>query len=245
MVLNFKVLAFASLVLSSVSTVHASVEFDEGYFTVGEVELSMVSTDELNQEVSETVYSKRIHTDTTPAEVKPIDLDRVGKVISLGRDLVALGEDVYKLVIKGKPTNVTKYAPISVIPKENNEPVDVMSTEDWQMPRKQSFSVVYKNLWNVKIVQFRYSVIYSYGGTYNGKGAYLTAVQIIPESVSTLFGFDFTATMKLGGIQNMAKRDDPVAGATLLLEYTVNSFMKASTQVATIFVDGRGQFKHY
>jgi hypothetical protein len=178
-------------------------------------------------------------------EVKPDPLERAGKVISTAKDLVALGEDIYKLISKGKPTIVTKYAPISVIPKENNEPVDVMTLEYWQMPEKRSFEVAYKNFYNFTVVKFRYSVIFAHGGSYNGKGAYLTAVQIIPESVSTAFGYDFTATMKLAGIQNMASREAPVAGATLLLEYTVNTLLKAQTDVDTVFVNGNGDFKKY
>ncbi|WP_375211427.1 hypothetical protein, partial [Hyphococcus sp.] len=55
--------------------------------------------------------------------------------------LVALGEDIYKLVVKGRPVNSTQYAPISVIPKINNEPVDVMDTENWRLPVQKTFKI--------------------------------------------------------------------------------------------------------
>src|SRR5690606_22412406 len=99
------------------------------------------------------------------------------------------------------------------IPKENGEPVEVMATENWKMPVKRSFEVFYKNVYGMTVVKFRYGVIFAYGGSYEGKGAYLTAVQIVPESVSAVYGYDFTATMKLGGIQNNGTRENPVAGA--------------------------------
>lgn len=172
-------------------------------------------------------------------------LDQAGKVITMGKDLVALGESVYQLVIKGKPTNTTKYAPISVIPKVGTEPVDIFETENWKMPVKKTFEVTYTNIYGIKVIKFRYSVIFSYGGTYNGKGAYLTAAQVIPEYADTMFGFDFTATMKLGGIQNQGKRDNPIAGATLLMEYSAQSVMKVITRVDTFFITGRGGFKKY
>lgn len=217
---------------------------DERYLTVSSMKVREVSRDILNQEVMNTLYSKNYMVDGLPTpEGDPNPIAVAGQVIGIAKDLVALGEDIYKLVIKGKPTNTTKYAPISVIPKENGEPVDVMATEHWKVPVKRSFEVLYENLYGMDVVKFRYSVIFAYGGTYNGKGAYLTSVQIIPESVSTLFGYDFTATMKLGGIQNLATRENPIAAATLLLEYTVNTIMKANTEVSSVFVAGNGTFK--
>jgi hypothetical protein len=165
------------------------------------------------------------------------------QVISIARDLVALGEDVYELVIKGKPTNETKYEPISVLPRINNEPASILDTEFWKAPVKRTFEASYKNYYNAEVVRFRYRVMYSYGGTYNGKGAYLTAVQIVPEFVKILYGFDFKATMKLAGIVNQGSRENPIAGATLLMEYTVVSFLDSRHVTESYFVNGKNQFR--
>ena len=177
-----------------------------------------------------------------PVEGSP-DPDKTGKVIALAKDLVALGEDVYKLVIKGKPTNTTTYAPISVIPRVGGQPVDLLDTEYWSFPVKKTYEIKYTNFYGVVVAAFRYSVLYSYNGSYNNKGLYLTGVQIVPESVRTLFGFDFTATMKLGGIQNQGTKLNPVAAATLLIEHTLSSVAVSSSKVDTFFVTGRGEFK--
>ena len=215
---------------------------NQDYYKIAKIKTTPVSVEVLNQETIETISEKKIYADSLPILGNPSPIDP-GKVISVAKDLVALGEDIYKLVIKGKPTNLTKYSPISVIPKINGEPVDVMETEGWQAPVKRTYRVVFENLYGIDVVDFTYSVIFAYGGSYNGAGAYLTAVQIVPESVRTLFGFDFTATMKLGGIQNLATRTNPVAGATIILEYTVNSVFVADNQASSFFVTGRGEFK--
>lgn len=176
--------------------------------------------------------------------VAPV-VENSGKVIQVARDLVALGEDIYKLVVKGRPVNSTQYAPISVIPKINNEPVDVMDTENWRLPVQKTFKISWQNLYGVEVVAFTFSVFYSYGGSYEGKGRYLTAVQIIPDKVTTLWGFDFTATMKLGGIQNNGSRANPVAAATVLLEYTVGNILNADNRVEKFHITGTGGFKKY
>lgn len=246
--MNFAKLALF-FVLASSSVAKALPDIDaktlssdeKKYFTIGKV-----TVQEIKSEVSDHSYQQLdlpFNTGAPISQVNPVD--NAGKVIQVARDLVALGEDIYRLVVKGKPTNTTKYAPISVIPKVNNQPVDLMETENWKMPVKRSFKASWKNLYGVEVVGLTYSVFYSYGGSYDGRGRYLTAVQIIPEQVSTLWGYDFTATMKLGGIQNNGTRANPVAAATILLEYTVSTILKAENRVDTFHVTGAGSFKKY
>ncbi len=241
MVTNLKTLALGlTLVLSASS--FASKD-DVRHNTIARMEVAEVSRGYLGESQIDILYYKQLASGLTNQRGQVDPTERAGKVISVARDLVALGEDIYKLVIKGKPTNQTSYAPISIIPRVSGEAVDILDTERWSMPVKRTYQVIYRNLYDVAVVTFRYSVIYSSHGQYNGKGAYLTAVQIIPESVRTLFGFDFTATMKLGGIQNQGTRENPIAAATLLMEYTVSSVMNAHNQVDSFFVTGKGGFK--
>lgn len=231
------------VVLGSVSLVNtAEAEVDKKFNTIAKMRVVEITKDYLGQNQIEMLYQKQL-ANGLPQNGQVDPLEQTGKVIGVARDLVAFGEDLYRLVVKGKPTNQTNYAPISVIPKVGGQPVDILDTENWSMPVKRTYAVAYENLYGIDVVTFRYSVIYSARGQYDGKGAYLTAVQIIPESVRTLFGFDFTATMKLGGIQNQGTRANPIAAATLLMEYTVSSVMNAINQVDSFFVTGRGQFK--
>jgi hypothetical protein len=233
-------LALGGVTIAQAQEMHT----DAKYLTITRMEVKEISGDILGVNKIETLYTKEIQ--GAPNSYGMVDpTEKVGKVISVARDLVALGEDIYKLVIKGKPTNTTSYAPISVIPRIDGEAVDILDTEKWTAPNKRTYEIVYENTYGMDVVTFRYSVIYSYNGSYNGTGAYLTAVQIIPEHVRTLFGFDFTATMKLGGIQNQGTRANPVAGATLLMEYTVSSLVVADNKVDSFFVTGKGLFKKF
>lgn len=212
------------------------------YFTIGRV-----TVQEITSQIPKNPQLDRPMTGTNL--VNPINqvdpIEHAGKVIKVARDLVALGEDIYRLVVKGRPSNTTNYAPISVVPKIGNQPVDLMETENWKMPVKRTYKASWHNLYGVEVVALQYSVFYSYGGSYDGKGRYLTSVQIIPEQVKTLWGYDFTATMKLGGIQNNGTRVNPVAAATILIEYTVSTVVKAENRVDTFHITGTGAFKKY
>lgn len=239
MSLNLKGL-WLSLLLGVMTSAYGIEEYDKKFYSIAEMSVTEIPQGNLPDSDS---MMQGYSNDQKMVQVDP--LERAGRVISIARDLVALGEDIYRLVIKGKPSNTTSYAPISVVPRVNGEIVDILDTDRWTAPVKRTFKVVYKNTYGVEVVQFTYSVLYSYNGSYDGKGAYLTSVQIIPERVRTLFGFDFTATMKLGGIVNQGTRANPIAGATLLMEYTVSSLVVAHNQTETFFINGRGSFRKY
>lgn len=223
-------------------------EMNEAYLTLASMEVSKIEIDVLNQEVPEKLSFTALQQlglgAPTVDENKSVNSRaNVGEVIMIAKELVALGEGIYTLVQKGKPHNTTSYAPVSVIPKLNGSLVDIFETENWTVPRKNTFEINYKNLYGMSVVVFRYSVIFSYNGTYKGKGAYITSAIIVPESIKTSFGFDFSATMKLGGIMNHGTKQSPVAGAVLAMEYTVETFLQASLQTDSYHITGRGGFK--
>lgn len=208
------------------------------FYTISSVTVSEVSHDViLDRTIQKTVSEAYMD------QAGPTPLDTAGKVISTARDLVALGEDIYKLVSKGKPNVTTSYDPISVIPKVDGKPVDLMDTESWSMPQKRTYQLGLKNLYGIEVVTFRYSVMYSYNGSYDGKGKYITAAQIQPDYVNVLWGFDFSATMKLSGIQNQGTRAAPIAAATLRIEYTASNVMNSRTIGDTFFITGQGAFR--
>lgn len=227
-------------VLTVTTAAWANPERDSSFYTISKVEVSELSHDLiLDTQIQRTVTEAYIEN----AKTSPAQIETAGKVISTARDLVALGEDIYRLVSKGKPNVTTSYDPISVIPKVDGKPVELMDTESWSMPSKRSYQLVLKNLYGVSVITFRYSVIFSYNGSYDGKGAYLTAAQIQPDYVNVLWGFDFNATMKLGGIQNQGTRANPIAAATLRMEYTASNVMNSRTIGDTFFITGKGGFR--
>lgn len=241
-------LSFKGLFLTSILTLCSAVQaetapqYSDDYYKIGSVEIVEIPSSE-NPGRKYNDYNYRNNLDIRDFRDAVGPGENVGRVIAIGRELVALGESVYQLVIKGRPTTKTTYAPISVIPNVNGQPADIFELEGWSVPVKRSYEIKYRNLYNVAIVTFKFSVVYSYSGKLNGKGSYLTAVQVIPEYVKTMWGWDFEATMKLGGIQNQGSKANPVAGATVMIEYTTKSVMNSVTQVSSFFITGKGGFR--
>ena len=235
------------------STIAGATDFSEAeiqMYTIKEISINTVEEDPLGLELREKVYQKQLsqyqrretvyQQDPIPT---PDPIEQAGKIIGVAKDLVALGEDVYNLVIKGKPSVETNYAPISVVPKVNGQPIDPLDMDTFDMPESRSYEVSYKNGFSMTVVKFKYQVIYTPGGSYDGKGKYLTAVQIIPQEAWSLFGYDFKATMKLGGVANHGTRENPIAGATLLIQHDISTVVKATTETNAFQVRGDGKLK--
>lgn len=236
---------FLLLGVLGMGTVSANDEINENYLTVGSVEVNEIHQDVLNQEVSEQVYEKVLASrlQGLPNEKGMVSTQGVGEVIAIARGIVALGEEIYALVDKGRPVMKTSYAPISVLPTEGGKAVSALETENWKMPSKRTYEITYKNLYGMEVVKYRYSVIFSYGGSYKGKGAYITGAQIVPVSISVSWGYSFSATMRLASLQNYGTVANPIAGVTMSMEYTVETIMKASLETDSYHVTGQGAFK--
>ena len=164
----------------------------------------------------------------------------VGEVIQVARDLVALGEEVYTFVQRGRPNVTTEYAPVSVLPRENGRAVDAMDLAGWRAPISRTVTMTYKNLYGMTMASLEYKLVFSYGGNYNGRGAYITNAQIIPSQVYAFYGVDFSATMRLSGIVNQGTRENPTAAAMLHMQYRASTFMNVRESSDTYQITGRG-----
>ncbi len=175
------------------------------------------------------------------------DPGQAGRVISVAKDFVALGESIYELVKKGRPTNTTSYNAISVVPKDpmTKEAISPFDLEGFSVPEERSFTAVVKNGFDQVVVKFEYQLVYSYGGSFEGKGKYLTGVMVVPKSVHTSFGWDFNATMKLDAIMNHGSKANPVAGALVTIKYQMNSWTSSFERNDTLHVTGAGQVKSF
>jgi|SRR5690606_21063131 len=171
------------------------------------------------------------------------DLGRdLGEVISITRQIIAFGKEVYEIVKAGKPVINTEYAPISILPvnTEFGESISATDLAGWKRPSSEKFKVSYKNGYGAEVVSFTYNVNMSAGGKFRGTGSYITNAQIVPENISVAWGYNFNAKMSLVGLSNLGSDEDPIAGATLKLNFTVSTVVKEERNNMTIFVAGDG-----
>ena len=231
-------IALSSLVLATTLQANTKV-----VTSTGSLEISEVTTSSTLKQTAPT---------TTPAPTLTDRVESTGKVIGVAKDVVALGEAIYALVEKGRPKVTTEYAPISILPRDASNPatdpatrnvVDAFDMEGFSFPVEKMITAKVKSPAGKESVVFQYKVVYSYGGSYNGAGKYLTGINIIPASVKVAHGWTFNSSMKLTGMMNHGTRANPVVGAMITIKYSMSSSTKAFERNDTIYITGDGSMK--
>jgi hypothetical protein len=242
----FKRLALLAVVLTTVNAQANDKAELEKYLTISSVTATVETTTDkgtftsvLEEEVSEGLRLADLQ--GLPSENGTVDKANIGEVIQIANDLIALGERVYEIVKKGKPVLNMDYAPMSILPKDGTgRAVDMFETENWSRPVAAKVRMAFKNGFGSEVVTFNYTIVYSHSGSYEGRGAYLTALQVIPSNVNVSWGFSLNVAMKLVGLQNHGSRANPVAGAVIGVNYRVESVLKTIETTDTYHVTGRG-----
>ena len=192
--------------------------------------------------------------DITSVDVREVeaDLDKnfesvgnknLGQVIMQARELIAFGKEIWKIIEAGRPVSSHQaMQTITVLPKdENGDAVDPLDMEGWQLPSARSYRVEYKNGFGMTVIGFTYTVMFQWGGSYDGKGKYLTGVNVVADDITVSWGFDFSAESQMVSITNTGTRANPVAAATLNIKYRAKSVVRDISSTETFYVTGSGK----
>lgn len=168
----------------------------------------------------------------------------IGEIIAMAETIVGLGESVYTLVQKGKPSVNLDAAPISVLPLNlDKTPMSVLSLTSWKEPIVKRYAIKSKNYFGITTIDFRWKVIFSYGGQADEKGAFITGAIVKPEYVNVLYGYDLTVNYKLQSISNIGTTEDPVAQAIIDLDFKIESVLQTVIRNQSYLITGQGKIK--
>ena len=169
----------------------------------------------------------------------------LGEIIMVVDKLIALGKKIWTIVDAGKPVvNMNMGSPISVLPKtDGGDLAAFYDMDSWSMPMAKTYKVSFKNGFGSKVIGFDYTVNFQWGGKYNNKGAYLTGLNVQASNVSVSWGFKFDASSELVSIVNHGSKDDPVAGASLRVQYKAKTVLREINTSESFHVTGNGQIQ--
>lgn len=153
---------------------------------------------------------------------------------------ITVGERVWQLVSNNRPTASVSTHRVSVLPASVE---DWAQIESWQGPAARTFEVVARNLLGSTVVRNKYTVAWNYGGKFNGKGAYIGNLTMIPTDISVSFGYTLNSRVVVGDAVNIASTNDPVPALNFQVEYSVTNIIKHIQMAESFFVTGKGGFK--
>lgn len=190
----------------------------------------------------EKVVVTEVETQPYIVEEKFTNNKDLGTIIATIDKLIALGTKIYDIVKKGKPVvNMSFAKPVSVLPQTEDPNVAFNSMSSWSLPTAKTYRVEYKNLLGMSVIAFDYTVYFQHGGQYEDKGAYITGLTVRASNVSVSWGFEFNASSSLETITNRGSRSNPIAAATMRINYQASSLLSDIQSSESFFVTGSGE----
>lgn len=166
----------------------------------------------------------------------PTELD----IVDLALDkIINMGKKVWTIVEAGRPVVNIKTDSANALPQGA---LNWNQLEGWKMPKTKLYEASYKNGYNAEVVNFKFRVLYTYGGNVKGQGAYLTNVTVIPADVSVAWGFKLDVETSVPSVVNAGSSTQPVGAMELLVKWTVSTALQHVEHSQSFYVRGDGQF---
>lgn len=163
----------------------------------------------------------------------------VGDANVIVTDIINLGKQIWNVIAANKPVVNVQTDSANALPSGITA-WDSLSL--WQAPLTRQFTVTYKNLYGMTVVDFTFRILYTPGGTVGGRGRYLANVTIVPASLNVAWGYTFNADTTASGVTNAGTSQDPVAALTLGLRWSVDSVFDHQERTDDFYVKGDGSF---
>jgi hypothetical protein len=223
------VLGFAAS--SHASDLKTQFENDRSYLTVGSAQIEELAD---NGKYAPLVISSLDQGGSGGA------LGEVKEAIVVIDEIINLGKRIWDLVASNQPVVTTEMATASALPMgvtgwEN--------LERWSAPVSKLYRMHYENLYGMTVVDFTYRVVYTAGGSYQGKGAFLTGVTAMPASLRVSWGYKFDMKASVPQVLNAGTKTDPVAAAQIRLDWKVHTIISHDEGSSYYSVRGDGAFQ--
>ena len=212
-------------------TFAAQAEFDPKYHTIDSVEVKELAVERL---------------DYNDVQFNPDDCNVPGAAKNLGElsvlidQIINIGQRIWTVVESNRPVSNFRSNSASAMPRGVNCWLDMHS---WKMPESRTYEIAYKNLYGMKVVKFKYRIVYTYGGKYNDQGAYLAKVAVYPGQIDVSWGFTFNAEVQIPSVMNMGTTQSPVAGMQMHVKWSVDTVLQHKEQTESYFINGNGEFR--
>ena len=243
--------AAALLTVGSAVSAHAAETLDQKYFEIASVK---IETRDINLgkvcvdcQVSEYTFKQWNQQQDIIAKRRletrrdfGILSDQSAGSISFDQ-IINYGTKLWKLIEAGKPVSNFQSAMANALP-QSAENGNWMALENWQEPKGRIYTATYKNLYGAEVVRFEYRILFTPGGTYEGKGQYLSNVNVQAQNLSVAWGYNVDAKAKVVNVINTGSKANPVAGMEVLVDWRVKTVLKDMRSTNSFFLKGDGSF---
>ncbi len=167
-------------------------------------------------------------------------LNPIKEVDKIVDAIINLGAKVWAVFEKSTPV-------VNLSAKRANAlPRDVTNWRDmanWSDVEARQYSVTYKNGFNATVVRFSILMTYSYNGSFQGRGQYLSDVGFLVNDYWVAPLYTLEGESEVVRVLNVGRDDAPIAGMEVNMVWRVNNVLYKSQRAINYFVRGDGPLK--
>jgi hypothetical protein len=224
-------LMMAALAVILTTKAQALTQQEQDYFTIDTVTVHEIPDESpLAGSIKTYEYAQDFPPQFSQAKQLEVEIDTI----------INIGKKVWAIIEAGKPVVNVQLNSASAMPAGIK---GWQQLAGWKTPRSSTYRVNYTNLYTMNVVDFSYRVMFTYGGSYNGQGRYVTGATIVPAALDVAWGYSFKANVEIPTVVNMGTVQNPVGGIQMNVNWEVGTVIKNSQTRASYFVDGLGQLK--
>ncbi len=210
--------------------------YDKDYFRVTSVEKTETALTEEDQKRVQFLGSQRLLQIQNDSAVNPTLTEA-----SLSLDVILnMGKKIWQVIVDGKPVVNSNTSRANALPQGAKS---WLQLANWSDPEAHRYDITYKNMYGAAVVKYAFLVTYSYGGSVNGKGKYLSEVGFTNSELSVAWMYNFNATSEVVRVVNVGTVDEPIAGMELNLNWTIKTPLQEQQSTSSYYVRGDGVFK--
>jgi hypothetical protein len=206
-------------------------------------EIAAASRDPKAYTVDElSVQITKVGPTVTPTEVTPPDAGGGADPTVILDQIINIGQKIWKIVVDNKPVVDIKTTYATALP-EGVKGWAAMG--GWQRPKGTIYQLTAKNAYGIQVINLRYQVLRTAGGSYKGTGKYLTAVTVEPLLVEVAWGYHFSmeAAVPDTSIVNVGTTENPVAAMMAQLGWHISTPIKDSQGKGIYYLQGDGAYQ--
>ena len=227
----------APLVLTALMfALPAAAQFSMKEIAAASKDPKAYTVDELSIEI------KNLGPTVSPTEVTPPDAGGRADPTVILDQIINIGQKIWKIVVDNKPVVDVKTQYATALP-EGVKGWAAMG--GWQRPKGTIYQLTAKNAYGGQVINLRYQVLRTAGGSYKGTGKYLTAVTVEPLLVEVAWGYHFSmdASVPDTSIVNVGTTENPVAAMMAQLGWHISTPIKDSQGKGIYYLQGDGVYQ--
>ncbi|MFA5139271.1 MAG: hypothetical protein WC728_08555 [Elusimicrobiota bacterium] len=154
--------------------------------------------------------------------------------------IINIAQKIWQIIEQNKPVVDIKTTYATAVPDGITHWTQLAQ---WKPPEGTTYAFYAKNAYGVKTVDVKFVVFRTCGGTYKGKGKYLTGVTVEPVSVSVAWGYKFSMNAEVPSVANVGTAEDPIASMMSKLNWKIATVLKEEQGTSIYYLQGDGVFR--